>query len=267
MDPRPFWLCKEGFGEQPCPEVSWRLECWCWCWCGKECTSANKCLSSIYHRIWICGRTWKFEKLERYLTNCVEDLKTKFARFNPARHSWARVFSRPFLAWPEGSGVQTSCVQSSEFLFFFMLLFLLMVICWIVREHYQGCLWPSGCWLFPWIMLATDSLTALCYCLHHLHQFDSFQLGNKYIGFPCVLHGLLQLCNTWLSTYMHGCMVDLCTCNCYPTKDIHVPWKSLKPRANRRVRQPLKGGLGASATDNTVAVFIVGFVSTKTDFP
>ena len=151
--------------------------------------------------------------------------------------------------------------------YFFMLLFPLMVICWIAREHYQGCLWPSGCWLFPWIMLATDSLTALCYCLHHLHQFHSFQLGNKYIGLPCVLHGLLQLCNTWLSTYMHGCMVDLCTCNCYPTKDIHVPCKSLKPRANRRVRQPLKGALGACATDNTVAVFIVGFVNTKTDFP
>ena len=27
LDPRPFWLRKEGSGEQPCPEVYWELEC------------------------------------------------------------------------------------------------------------------------------------------------------------------------------------------------------------------------------------------------
>lgn len=67
----------------------------------------------------------------------------------------------------------------------------------------------SGCWLFQWMMLATESLTALRYCLHHLDQFHSFQLGNKHIGLPCVHHGLLQLCKTWVSTSRCSWMVDL----------------------------------------------------------
>ena len=48
-------------------------------------------------------------------TNCVEDLRMKFSEFkdyrSPARHFQARLFPRPFLTRPEGSGVQTtSCL-------------------------------------------------------------------------------------------------------------------------------------------------------------
>ena len=46
------------------------------------------------------------------MTNRVEDLKMKLAAFKshgiPARHFRARLFPRPFLAWPKGSVVQTS---------------------------------------------------------------------------------------------------------------------------------------------------------------
>ena len=49
-------------------------------------------------------------------------------------------------------------------------------------------------------------------------------------------------------------------CNCHPA---NVLRKSLKPRAKRREKQPLKGALDAFATDNTVNAVIAGFVYTS----
>ena len=70
---------------------------------------------------------------------------------------------------------------------------------------------PSGCCLFPWMMLATDSLITLCYSLHRLQQFYSFQLGSKCFGLACMNHVDPALQNMDL---LHG------RCNYYPTKDI-----------------------------------------------
>ena len=76
---------------------------------GKNTTPANQ-----YSRFTndIYSRTKKLEKC--YLTNRIEDLKMQFEGFNnhgiPARHFRARLFPRPFLVWPGGSGVQTSMV-------------------------------------------------------------------------------------------------------------------------------------------------------------
>ena len=142
LDPRPFWPCKEGFGEQPFPEVSWGLEWRCWCWCGKECTWANKCSSSTNHRSEYTVEHGKFENWSCTWRIALKIWKQSL-RGNPARHFRARLFSRSFLAWAEGSGVQTSCVWSSKSLCYASLPYSydsFVAICWIVWEHNQGSL-------------------------------------------------------------------------------------------------------------------------------
>ena len=50
---------------------------------------------------------------------------------------------------------------------------------------------PSRWGFIPWMMLTTNSLTALCYCLHHLHQFHNFQLGSIKMHWS-------SMCGSWL---------------------------------------------------------------------
>ena len=64
----------------------------------------------------------------------------------------------------------------------------------------------SWCCLFPWMMLATDSLTAL-----YITGYTTFTSSIVLVRccLPCVHHGLLQFCKTWLSTCRRCCTVDV----------------------------------------------------------
>ena len=87
-----------------------------------------------------------------------------------------------------------------------------VTICWIIWENYQGSL--------PLYLLDVASFHGWCLLPTHWQYYVSafttftssiaFSLGVlKCIGLPCVLHDLLELCKTWLSTCRCGCMVPV----------------------------------------------------------